>query len=119
MDVRRWEEEEVEELTPAIGRQALHTDRLTVARILLRAGAVVPAHAHDHEQVSTVLRGRLRFQVGGDERVIAANESVIVPANVPHGVEAIENTVVLDVFAPARDDWVRGDDAYLRSPRDG
>jgi quercetin dioxygenase-like cupin family protein len=33
---------------------------------------------------------------------------------VPHGVEALEDSVVVDVFSPAREDWIRGDDAYLR-----
>jgi hypothetical protein len=33
---------------------------------------------------------------------------------VPHKVVALEDTVVVDVFSPARDDWQRGDDAYLR-----
>ncbi len=119
MDVRRWQDEEIEELTTAIGRQVLHTERLTVARILLRAGAVVPEHAHEHEQVANVLEGRLSFRIGPETEVVGPGESVIVPSGVPHAVEALEDTVVLDVFAPARDDWIRGDDAYLREPRDG
>ena len=39
---------------------------------------------------------------------------MIVPGGVPHEVEALEDSLVLDVFSPVRDDWVRGDDAYLR-----
>jgi quercetin dioxygenase-like cupin family protein len=56
----------------------------------------------------------LRFRVGDDEAIVVAGESVVVPPGVPHSVEALEVTVVLDVFVPARDDWIRGDDAYLR-----
>lgn len=119
MNVHRWHEQGIEELTPTIGRQVVHTERLTVARILLRQGAVVPEHAHEHEQVATVLSGRLRFRVGDEESVIEAEESVVVPSGVPHSVEALADTVVLDVFAPPRDDWMRGDDAYLREPSDG
>jgi len=119
MEVHRWQDEPVEELTPSIGRQVVHTDRLTVARILLRRGAVVPEHAHEHEQVANVLEGRVRFRIGGQERVVSATESVVVPSGVPHSVEALADAVVLDVFAPPRDDWIRGDDAYLRAPRDG
>jgi quercetin dioxygenase-like cupin family protein len=106
--------DEVEQLTPAIGRQVVHTERQTVARILLGRGAVVPEHAHEHEQIANVLEGRLRFRVGDDEAIVVAGESVVVPPGVPHSVEALEVTVVLDVFVPARDDWIRGDDAYLR-----
>jgi quercetin dioxygenase-like cupin family protein len=45
---------------------------------------------------------------------LGAGQSVTIPPDVPHSVVAIEDTVVVDVFAPRRDDWIRGDDAYLR-----
>lgn len=114
MAVHRWEKEPIEELTPLIGRQVVHTDGMTIARIHLRSGAVVPRHEHAHEQVASVLEGRLRFLLGDDEQEVCAGESMFVPSGVPHEVEALEDSVVLDVFAPVRDDWVRGDDAYLR-----
>jgi quercetin dioxygenase-like cupin family protein len=114
MPLYRWENEPIEELSPSIGRQLLHTETMTFARIHLRAGAVVPTHAHANEQVATVLAGRLRFVVGDDEQIVAAGESMFVPGDVPHMVEALEDSVVLDVFSPVREDWVRGDDAYLR-----
>ena len=109
-----WAAEPVEELSPAIGRQLVHTETMTIARITLRSGALVPSHEHPHEQVATVLEGRLRFVVGDEEQVVSAGESVFVPSGVPHEVEALEDSLVLDVFSPVRDDWVRGDDAYLR-----
>ena len=114
MDVLRWADEPIEPLNPLIGRQVLHTDRMTVARITLASGAVVPEHRHDNEQVANVLAGRLRFVVGDDERVVRAGESVTVRSDVPHSVEALEDSVVLDIFTPRREDWIRGDDAYLR-----
>ena len=114
MEVRRWHEEPVEELTPLLGRQLLHTETMTIGRIILAAGAGVPSHHHVHEQVANVLAGRLRFDVGGEELVVSAGESVFIPSEVPHAVEALEDSIVLDVFSPVRDDWVRGDDAYLR-----
>ena len=55
-----------------------------------------------------MLAGRLRFVVGGDEQVVSAGESVFIPSEVPHSVEALEDSVVLDVFSPVRDDWVAG-----------
>jgi quercetin dioxygenase-like cupin family protein len=118
MLVKRWQDEPVEELTPLLGRQLLHTETMTVGRIILAAGAGVGTHHHVHEQVATVLEGRLRFVVGGDEQIVAAGESVFIPSDVPHAVEALEDSIVLDVFSPVRDDWVRGDDAYLRGESD-
>ena len=65
-----------------------------------------------------MIEGSLRFRIGDDEELIAsAGESVPLAANVPHGVDALEDSVVLDVFSPVREDWLRGEDAYLRGAR--
>ena len=114
MQIQQWHEEPVDQLQPLIGRQMIHTETMTLARIILGKGAVVPSHEHENEQIATVLEGRLRFVVGGEEREVVAGESVAVPANVPHEVEALEDSIVLDAFSPVREDWLRGDDAYLR-----
>ena len=114
MDVQHWSEWPVEQLSPAIGRQMAHTDSMTVARIILAKGALVPRHEHPNEQITNVLEGRLRFVVGDDEQIVGAGATVLIPANVPHLVEALEDSIALDVFSPVREDWVRGDDAYLR-----
>ncbi len=114
METFSWDEEPVEQLNELIGRQMLNGDAMTLARITLAAGALVPEHAHANEQVATVLAGRLRFRLGAEEREVGAGESVLISGNVPHEVEALEDSVVLDAFAPRREDWMRGDDAYLR-----
>jgi quercetin dioxygenase-like cupin family protein len=115
VDVKRWQEERVEKMSPAISRQVLHTQTMTLARVMLKQGALVPRHEHENEQIVNVLEGRMRFVVGeGEERVVAAGESLVFPANVPHEAEALEDSIVLDVFSPVREDWLRGDDAYLR-----
>jgi quercetin dioxygenase-like cupin family protein len=109
-----WETEPIEPLNERIGRQMLNGDAMTLARITLAQGAVVPEHSHPNEQIATVLSGRLRFTLGDEERVVGAGESVLIAGGVPHAVEALEDSVVLDAFAPRREDWLRGDDAYLR-----
>ena len=109
-----WSETEVEQLSAGIGRQMLNGEAMTLARVILAAGAVVPEHQHDNEQIANVLSGRLRFVIGDEEREVMAGESVLIPAGVPHRVEALDDSVVLDAFAPRREDWLRGDDAYLR-----
>lgn len=114
MPIQRWGDEPIEELTPLIGRQVVHTETMTIARIHLKEGAAVPTHAHPHEQVATVLDGRLRFVVGDEEHEVGRGESMFVPGGVPHEVEALEDSLVLDVFSPVRDDWLRGEDLYLR-----
>ena len=114
MSVLHWSDVPVEQLNPLVGRQMAHTEAMTVARIILAQGALVPRHAHPNEQITNVLSGRLRFVLGDEEQIVGAGATVLIPGNVPHEVEALEDSVALDVFSPVRDDWVRGDDAYLR-----
>ena len=103
-----------EQLNPQITRRVVHTDNLTIARLQIAKDAAVPEHSHVNEQVATVERGALKFQVGGQDVVLRDGQSLAFPSNVPHSVVALEDTTVVDIFSPRRDDWLRGDDAYLR-----
>jgi len=109
-----WNQMPPEQLNPLVVRRAIHTTNLTIARLELRQGAVVPEHHHVHEQVATVERGAIVFHMEGKEIVLRAGQSLSIPSNVPHKVVALEDSYVVDVFSPAREDWQRGDDAYLR-----
>jgi quercetin dioxygenase-like cupin family protein len=117
MDVLRWEDEPIEALGTGIGRRMVNGEAMTLAQITLAAGAVVPSHEHPNEQIATVVSGRLRFVVGSEEREVGPGESVLIPGGVPHRVDVLEDSVVLDAFAPRREDWLRGEDAYLRDPQ--
>jgi quercetin dioxygenase-like cupin family protein len=67
-----------------------------------------------NEQITTMESGRLRFIFDDQELVVQTGDSLQIPSNVPHRVEALEDSVALDLFSPTREDWIRGDDAYLR-----
>jgi quercetin dioxygenase-like cupin family protein len=109
-----WNSMPAEQLNPQITRRAVHTENLTIARLEIAKDAVVAEHSHVNEQVATVERGSLLFRIAGTEMVLGAGQSVAIPSNVPHSVVALEDTTVVDVFSPRREDWIRGDDAYLR-----
>ena len=109
-----WNSLQEEQLNPLVTRKAIHTKSLTIARLRLAKTAVVPEHSHIHEQIASVEQGSLEFQVGGERIIINSGQSLAIPPNVPHSVVALEDTVVVDVFSPSREDWLRGEDAYLR-----
>ncbi len=117
MTVHNWEEITLEDLNPLLSRQCIHAGKMTVARIHLKKGCVVPEHSHANEQVSMVQRGRLRFISAGREIEIAAGQVLEIPPGAPHEVHALEDSLVIDLFAPPREDWRTGADAYLRSPK--
>jgi len=110
----QWENVPREELNPTLARQVIHADNLTVARMYLRKGCVVPEHSHHNEQISMVEQGSAKFVLAGEERLMKAGDVVRIPPHVKHSVEAMEDCVALDLFSPRREDWIRGDDSYLR-----
>jgi quercetin dioxygenase-like cupin family protein len=114
MKLYSWNLLEDEPLNPHMTRKAIHGGSLTVARLHLLASAVVPEHSHANEQLSMVERGALKFLIGGREQIVRGGEALLIAPHEPHAVEALEETFVTDVFSPAREDWIRGDDAYLR-----
>jgi hypothetical protein len=62
-------------------------------------------HRHEAEQFSIVLKGRMRFTIDSEERVLGPGEVAHIPGNVPHAIESLEEYVqVLDVFVPLRPD---------------
>jgi quercetin dioxygenase-like cupin family protein len=110
----QWNGIPVEDMSPLVSRQVVHAETITVARLVLKKGAFVPLHSHINEQISNIEKGSLRFVVDGREIVVKAGETLVIPPNVPHLAEAHEDCVATDIFSPVREDWVRGDDAYLR-----
>ena len=97
-----------EEAMPADGsvlRRFVGGERMTVGRVAFARGSSVPAHRHENEQFSLVLSGALEFIVEGRPVVVRPGEILHLPANEQHGARALEDTVVLDVFSPPRQDW--------------
>ena len=114
----RWSDVTVETLNPLLTRQFITGSQAMLARIDLKRGAVVPRHSHPNEQISWITEGALRFTLGeaGNQRTVEvrAGEVLVIPGNLPHAAEALEDTVDFDLFAPPRQDWITRDDAYLR-----
>lgn len=97
-----------EEPMPADGsvlRRFVNGERMTVARVAFTAGSAVAAHRHENEQFAVVLSGAMEFTVEGVAVVVRAGEALHLAANEFHGARALEDAVVLDLFAPIRDDW--------------
>lgn len=89
-----------------LSRQRVIGERMMISRIKLQRGCKVPMHSHANEQISCVMSGRLRFSLqdgpGGAARTleVGAGEVLVLPSGVPHGAEAVEDCVVLDLFSP-------------------
>ena len=116
MKLHSWSQVESEDLSASVARRVIHSERMTTARIRLKKGAVVPRHSHENEQISHVLEGSVLFQFDDREITARAGDLVEIASHEPHRVEALEDSLAMDVFQPARQDWIQGDDGYLRNP---
>jgi unsaturated pyranuronate lyase len=115
MPKHSWNKVEVEQLSPLLTRQCIHSDKVTLARIVLKKGCIVPEHHHVSEQFSHILEGELKFYFGDKEVTVRAGDVLTIPSNEPHKAIAVVDTVAIDVFSPPRQDWIDKDDAYLRT----
>jgi quercetin dioxygenase-like cupin family protein len=102
----RWDEIELEKITEMVSRKIVAGQRLMLAHVYLKRGALVPIHRHESEQMTYVLQGALKVTVDGVEFTVREGEVLHVPSGVPHQAEALDDTLELDVFSPGRSDWV-------------
>lgn len=116
--VYKLEERPREQMMDGVQRRFISGEHATVAQIWLGKGTLVPRHAHVSEQVSYVVSGALKFTLDDvDEVTVRSGEVLLIPSNVPHSAESLEDTYDIDLFAPRREDWISGNDAYLRGQR--
>jgi quercetin dioxygenase-like cupin family protein len=112
----RWDDLPRERVTDTIDRRIVTAERMMIAHVYLKKGAIVPKHSHENEQITYILEGALRFWIGedGGETIdVHAGEVLTIPSNVPHKAEALVDTLDVDVFNPPRADWLNHTDSYF------
>jgi quercetin dioxygenase-like cupin family protein len=117
----RWDDMPKERVTDTIERRLVTGERMMIAHVYLKKGAIVPKHQHENEQITYILEGALRFWIGDDqaeEVVVRAGEVLTIPSNVWHQALALEDTLDVDVFNPPRQDWLDKTDSYFHDKVD-
>jgi quercetin dioxygenase-like cupin family protein len=113
-----WKDVPAEPMNPLLTRQLVTGQQAMLSRIQLKKGCLVPRHSHANEQIAYVAEGSMRFSLGEEgsavDHFVRTGEVLVIPSNLPHLAEALEDTINFDIFSPPREDWLRGDDAYLR-----
>ena len=113
----RWDDMPKERVNDQLDRRLITGDRMMLAHVYIKKGGIVPLHHHENEQLTYILEGALKFWIGsetGETIVVRAGEVLVIPSNVPHKAEALEDTLDVDIFCPPRQDWLDKTDAYLR-----
>jgi quercetin dioxygenase-like cupin family protein len=104
-----------EKLTPLISRKVVTGEKEMIVLWKMKAGAHATAHQHPHEQIFWVLSGTMDFRLGSERRSCGPGAMGVIPGGVEHEAWFPEDTEVIDLFAPPREDFVAGDTpAYMR-----
>lgn len=83
-----------------------YDDSILMAHARFEKGSIGYIHAHPHAQVTYVESGVFDFTVGSETRRLETGDSAYMPPGIEHGAVCIEAGVLLDVFSPAREDFL-------------
>jgi quercetin dioxygenase-like cupin family protein len=104
------------EICPGISRQTIANGKTMYQMMAnLAAGSKMPPHQHAQEQIVHILEGKMRLIVEGVPHELLAGDSFYLASNIPHGVETLMATRVLDTFSPPREDYLAIDEKTRKS----
>jgi quercetin dioxygenase-like cupin family protein len=97
-----------ERVTDQITRRIISGEQAMVVWWSMQAGAHAAAHSHRHEQIMWMLKGKMEFRIGGERRMCGPGDIAVIPGGVEHEAWFHEDTEVIDMFAPPREDFLAG-----------
>ena len=84
-----------------------HNGSLMMVKIYFQEGAVGKLHSHPHEQMTYVLEGQFEFIIGNKKRIVKEGDVLYKEANISHGAICLEKGILLDIFTPIREDFLK------------
>ena len=95
------------EVLPGIKLKTLvYGEKTLFTEFRMDAGAVLPKHAHIHEQTGYLTKGKIRLTIGKQVFEVEKGDSWCIPGNMDHSAEMLENSVAIEVFSPVRDEYL-------------
>jgi quercetin dioxygenase-like cupin family protein len=79
---------------------------LMMTHVRFGNGAVGNLHHHPHRQVSFISDGSFEVEINGEKKILKKGDSFIVDADLLHGVVALEDAEIVDIFTPLREDFL-------------
>ena len=88
-------------------RMVANGKHMMAMEVCFEASAEGNKHSHPHEQVSRLLKGRMTFFLGDESYELTEGQMIVIPGNIIHGVRALEESLLLDIFSPPREDLIK------------
>lgn len=84
----------------------VYGEKTLMTEFLLTAGHTLPDHTHPYEQTGYLVSGHIIMKIGGEEFDTLPGDSWCIHMNKVHGAKVIDDSVVVEVFAPVRKDYL-------------
>jgi quercetin dioxygenase-like cupin family protein len=84
----------------------VYGDQTLLTEVRFEKGAVIPLHSHPHEQTGYLVSGHMDFLVDGEQINAKPGDSWNIAGNIEHCATALEESVVVEVFSPVREDYL-------------
>jgi quercetin dioxygenase-like cupin family protein len=84
----------------------VHGEKTLMGQFKIAKGSAIPAHSHPHEQTGFMISGKIRFNVEGEVMDVETGDSWCLPGGVEHSAEALEDSIIIEVFSPVREDYL-------------
>ena len=98
----------VEQIGDKVSRRVASGDQAMVVWWQFKKGAHVTAHSHPHEQIISMISGSLDVRIGTEKHIMRPGDIAVIPGGVEHEVLVLEDTDVIDTFAPPREEFIGG-----------
>ena len=105
--VTDWTKIPVQNPGPGIKRQMVVGQNVMICRFTFDPFLVTPELTHPHEQMTLIVKGRVRFFIEGVENIVSPGDVLHFPPHNRHGATMMDEEVVLiDIFSPIREDFL-------------
>jgi len=84
-----------------------YDDKLMVVKVAFETGGIGSLHQHFHSQITHVESGVFEVEIDGEKKELKAGDAFYIPTNLVHGAVCKEAGVLIDVFSPMREEFIK------------
>ncbi|MBU3176035.1 cupin domain-containing protein [Clostridium estertheticum] len=104
----RNDDVKLEDLGKGVSRKILaQVSNIMMVEVNFTKGSIGEIHSHVHEQISYILKGSFELNIDGKKEIVKTGDTYYIKPNALHGVLALEDATILDVFTPRREDFIK------------
>jgi quercetin dioxygenase-like cupin family protein len=102
MSCYSWQNLPLNVISPFKSYRTFKGEKIKVLLLTLHPGHIGEKHRHQSEQISYILKGKMKVKLGEKEEIVHAGDLIHIPENLPHQTETLgEETIILEIFSPA------------------